>query len=235
MRMATMAAAVLLAATHGVSAQTYTTVLEPGSPAIAEILCARLTALGIADARVIGLDGGRIAVETRTSDSADLPARTLNTVLTRPGQIGLHLVLDTAKDGVDPTPYLDPSQPPLALDPTPLMTSADLESARMAEQFGQPALLLSMTADGAERLATVTEAHLGDQLAIVVDGVILSAPRVQSPILGGQAQITGVGSDDDLLALVAILTGGALPEPLAMVEAQLGGSDPATPAICTSG
>ncbi len=49
----------------------------------------------------------------------------------------------------------------------------------------------SLTPDGTERFAEITGQNIGKQLAIVIDGQLITAPTIQSPITGGKGQITG--------------------------------------------
>jgi beta-lactamase regulating signal transducer with metallopeptidase domain/formylglycine-generating enzyme required for sulfatase activity len=60
-----------------------------------------------------------------------------------------------------------------------------------ADPLGNPVIEVQMTEAGAQRFAEVTRANIGRQLAIVVDGRLLIAPRIHSEIIGGRLQITG--------------------------------------------
>lgn len=51
---------------------------------------------------------------------------------------------------------------------------------------GQPEVSMSMNSDGARRWAEMTKANVGKAIAIVLDGVVYSAPRVNGEIDGGQ-------------------------------------------------
>ena len=68
---------------------------------------------------------------------------------------------------------------------------------------------------GAKTFAEVTTRLNGKQLAIVLDNVVVSAPTVQSPITGGQGQITGSFSEAEAKNLALVLNSGALPVELA--------------------
>ncbi|HEY1171919.1 MAG TPA: protein translocase subunit SecD [Verrucomicrobiae bacterium] len=55
----------------------------------------------------------------------------------------------------------------------------------------KPEIHLTFDAEGATKFGNVTKAHVGEQLAIVLDGELYSAPNINEPILGGNCQITG--------------------------------------------
>jgi preprotein translocase subunit SecD len=77
---------------------------------------------------------------------------------------------------------------------------------------------LQFDAKGAQQFAALTSANVGKQLAIVLDGKVLSAPTIVQPILGGQVQISGSFTLDRAQQLAIALRSGALPTPLRLVE-----------------
>ena len=84
---------------------------------------------------------------------------------------------------------------------------------------------LQMTTEGAKKFATSTQTLSAaqspqNQFAIVLDGVVISAPAVNEPILGGSAVITGSFSADEAKALAQVLKYGALPIGLDVDEVQ---------------
>ena len=58
--------------------------------------------------------------------------------------------------------------------------------------FNEPKISLSLKAQGAKTFAELTQNHVGEKLAIVLDGQVLSAPNIREPILSGQAEISGL-------------------------------------------
>ncbi len=56
---------------------------------------------------------------------------------------------------------------------------------------GAPCVSMKMNTEGARRWAQMTKANVGKAIAIVLDGVVYSAPRVNGEIAGGSSQITG--------------------------------------------
>ena len=67
------------------------------------------------------------------------------------------------------------------------------------------AISFSLDSAGAEQFAKVTEAHVGEQLAIVLDGEVQSAPNIQTAITNGSAVITGNFSDQEARNLASVL------------------------------
>ena len=68
-----------------------------------------------------------------------------------------------------------------------------------------------MNADGTKTWGDYTTANVGKQIAIVLDGVVKSAPVVNEPITGGQTAISGSFTPDEAKALATVLQTGALP------------------------
>ena len=77
---------------------------------------------------------------------------------------------------------------------------------------------LTLSPRGRTDFARVTGDNVGRQLAIVLDGVVSSAPSIRNPIPDGQASITGSFSVDDAKELAIVLRAGALPAPVQIIE-----------------
>lgn len=86
------------------------------------------------------------------------------------------------------------------------------------DQFGRPAVDFSLTLEGADIFAEITRNNVGRRLAIVLDGRVRSAPVIQTEILGGRGQITGVFSTEEVNSLVSVLKSGALSVKLKEIE-----------------
>ena len=86
------------------------------------------------------------------------------------------------------------------------------------DQFGKAAVSLKFNADGAKLFDEATAANVGKQIAIALDGIIISAPVVQQRISGGEAQITGKFSTSDANKLAIMLRAGALPVSVEILE-----------------
>ncbi|MBL7894574.1 MAG: protein translocase subunit SecDF [Bacteroidia bacterium] len=92
-----------------------------------------------------------------------------------------------------------------------------------------PYISMSMNSEAAIKWKNLTKANMpsgnkqGRCIAVVMDNMVFSAPRVQSEIAGGQSQITGDFTNEEADALVAILSAGKLPAPARIVEENIVG------------
>ncbi|HRD40522.1 MAG TPA: protein translocase subunit SecD, partial [Bacteroidia bacterium] len=92
-----------------------------------------------------------------------------------------------------------------------------------------PYISMSMNSEAAIKWKNLTKANMpqgnkqGRCIAVVMDNMVFSAPRVQSEISGGQSQITGDFTNEEADALVAILSAGKLPAPARIVEENIVG------------
>ena len=86
------------------------------------------------------------------------------------------------------------------------------------QTYGRPSVSMSMNSDGARRWAALTKANVGKAIAIVLDGVVYSAPRVNGEITGGNSQITGNFTVEDTKDLANTLKSGRMPAPARIVQ-----------------
>lgn len=86
------------------------------------------------------------------------------------------------------------------------------------DQLGKPAVSISFNAEGAQLFDSATAMNVGKQIAIVLDGSVISAPVVQQRISGGNAQITGKFTVDEANRLAIMLRAGALPVNVEVLE-----------------
>ena len=86
------------------------------------------------------------------------------------------------------------------------------------DQNNRPAVSFRFDTVGARRFGDTTTENVGRLLAIVLDGKIISAPRIQSPIVGGNGIITGSFTIRQTQELALLLRAGALPAPLTILE-----------------
>ncbi len=98
---------------------------------------------------------------------------------------------------------------------TTIMTGRDLKDAQsQVDQYGAPYISFELTDAGAKTFSTYTAQHVGDILAIVLDNVVLSAPRINSAIPEGKGVIEGSFALDQAKSLAIQMRYGALPVPL---------------------
>jgi len=88
----------------------------------------------------------------------------------------------------------------------PVITNADVTGARVVPFGSRFNIEVSFTSDGARRMAAATAAHIGEPLAVMIDGRVISAPIVDGTIDQG-ALLTGYWPRTEADELVAGLTG----------------------------
>ncbi|MGV8059491.1 MAG: protein translocase subunit SecD [Smithellaceae bacterium] len=109
---------------------------------------------------------------------------------------------------------------PYLLKSKALMTGASLETAKVqiSDRYGEPNVSIKFNSQGAADFDRITGENVRKRLAIVLDGVVHSAPVIQERISGGQAQITGNFTMDEARDLAIVLRAGALPAPVNILE-----------------
>jgi SecD/SecF fusion protein len=83
---------------------------------------------------------------------------------------------------------------------------------------GRPTVNMEMNSDGARRWASLTKANVGRAIAIVLDGSVYSAPRVNGEISGGSSEISGNFTIEDTKDLANTLKSGRMPAPARIVQ-----------------
>ncbi len=128
----------------------------------------------------------------------------------------------------------DPGDPPNEVETLPMqkgggtitvqkrmmVDGADLVDAQQSfdQQTGEPDVTFRFNLRGAQKFGRVTSENVGRPFAIVLDGKVISAPVIRSPITGGTGQITGNFTLDEASNLAILLRAGALPAKLTVVE-----------------
>ena len=109
---------------------------------------------------------------------------------------------------------------PVAVKRSAIITGEQLADAQQAfdPQTGEPVVTIRFDSQGGRRFARVTQENVGRPFAIILDGTVLSAPRINEPILGGTAQISGSFTVESANNLAIALRSGALPVELRIVE-----------------
>jgi preprotein translocase subunit SecD len=101
-----------------------------------------------------------------------------------------------------------------------VMVSGDqlTDAKQTFDQDGQPVVSITFNSSGARRFGRVTQENVNKPFAIILDDKILSAPNINEPILGGQAQISGSFTVESANALAISLASGKLPVKLNVIE-----------------
>lgn len=167
----------------------------------AAILEDRLEAIEVSADALVGDDGRITVLVAQDTDEAVLE-RVLGTV----GVVEFRPVPPGCIDVVvehEPMPACLARSEPL-LDGTEIsMVRSDADEAT-----GETILYVEMTETGAMLFDAHAAAHLGEAFAIVLDGIVVSAPTINAPHFGGSAQVSGDFSAEDTAALVSALAAG---------------------------
>ncbi len=105
------------------------------------------------------------------------------------------------------------------LDKT-VLTGQYITDARVEidSRFGGSHISMEFDPQGARLFERITGENVGRRLAIVLDGVVYSAPQIKEKISGGRAQITGSFTDEEAKVLAIALRTGRLPAPVKILE-----------------
>lgn len=93
------------------------------------------------------------------------------------------------------------------------------------QQTNEPVVSITFDSEGGQQFARMTQQHTGKLFAIILDKQIISAPRINEPILGGASQISGSFTTQSANDLAIALRSGALPVDLKIVEERSVGPD----------
>jgi preprotein translocase subunit SecD len=100
-----------------------------------------------------------------------------------------------------------------------------LVSAQSSFQENQPVVSFRFDSIGTRKFGEVTQENVGQRLAIVLDGKVISAPVIREPILGGSGVISGRFTVQETIDLALLLRAGALPADLTILEERTVGPD----------
>jgi preprotein translocase subunit SecD len=108
-----------------------------------------------------------------------------------------------------------------------VMVSGDqlTDATQSFDQDGRPDINIKFNTAGARRFARTTQENVGKPFAIILDDKILSAPNINEPILGGNAQISGSFTVQSAHDLAVSLASGKLPVKLNVIEERTVGPD----------
>jgi preprotein translocase subunit SecD len=100
-----------------------------------------------------------------------------------------------------------------------------IDASQTFDENNQPAVSINFNNTGAKAFARVTRENVNKPFAIILDNVVLSAPNILQPILGGQAQISGSYTVEEANELAIQLRSGKLPVELKVIEERTVGPD----------
>ena len=183
---------------------------------VKQIIERRVNATGVSEPVVVTSGTDRIVVEVPgISDTA-----AIRKLVGQTGRLDF-VPLPRTEYGTasSPGPRQATEGQPLPTPETALFSGDQIRSANVStDQQGKRVVAFSLNSQGAQLFADYTTQHVGEFFAIVLDGAVISAPQIESPITGGSGQITGGGlagfAQKDADELVNVLRFGSLPFPV---------------------
>ena len=191
-----------------------------------EVIDRRINALGTLEPTILRQGSNRILVQVPGLQDPEA----LKALIGRTARLEFKLVAE----GVTPE-QLQSGRAPIGTQILPFADGA--EGARIAVQRraiisgdqisdavqdfneqGQPAVRVSFNNAGSQRFARVTQNNVGKPFAIILDNVVISAPEIREPILGGTASIAGSFTVESANQLAISLRSGRLPVEMHVVE-----------------
>jgi len=145
----------------------------------------------------------------------------LKELLGRTAKLEFRLIGQPGAPDVDMLPSKDLGGERVPVERRVIAEGGDLTDARPQPPNAQnPGWTVDFTfnARGASRFGQATTENVGRQLAIVLDNEVVSAPVIQTPIIGGRGQISGRFSSEEVNNLSVVLRSGALPAKLNSIE-----------------
>ena len=184
----------------------------------------RVNGLGVVEPVVQAVGGRRVLVELPGIKDPEAAVATLK-------QTGLMEWVDTGSQYLEPgtkikTDFGTSAEPTPEVTPTEkiyhtVLTGRDLKTARVEfDRNGLPVIAFELNPDGGKIFAQHTAQNVNRYLAIALDRVIISCPRINSTIPDGKGEITGQFTVDQAKAMVLQLRYGALPVPLKVVDSR---------------
>ncbi|MCB5176996.1 MULTISPECIES: protein translocase subunit SecD [Microvirga] len=144
----------------------------------------------------------------------------LKELLGRTAKLEFRLLAQQSTGDVDMLPMREEGGQRVPVERRVIAEGADLTDAQPAfdSRTNEPIVNFRFNIRGAQRFGQATSENVGRPLAIVLDNEVISAPTIQSPITGGQGQISGRFTVQQVNDLAVLLRAGALPAKLTIIE-----------------
>lgn len=197
-----------------------------------EIINRRINQTGTKEPVIQRQGDDRVLVQVPGMDNPEQ----LKVILGKTAKMTFHLVNESVADvrqgrGILPAdtmrlPYQDgdPAEPTaLRRESVPVYRRVELSgelltAAAATFSQGQPVVSFKFNAQGAAKFGRITQEHVGQRFAVVLDGKVITAPVMRSPILDGSGIIEGSFTVESASELAMLLRAGALPAPLTIIE-----------------
>ncbi len=189
-----------------------------------EIVRRRIDEIGTNEPNILKRGNDRILVELPGLDD---PMR-IKSLLGKTANLTFRFVTNTDKDsfGVEKLKFED-NEEEAFVSKRIILSGDNLLDAqpRMNSETNETIVSFTLDRVGAKRFGKATSTGIGKQLAIVLDGKIISAPVIRDTIASGSGQISGGFTFQSATDLALLLRSGALPAPLNIIEERTVGPD----------
>ena len=189
-----------------------------------EIVRRRIDEIGTNEPNILKRGNDRILVELPGLDD---PMR-IKSLLGKTANLTFRFVTNNSEDsfGAEKLKYEDTSEESIVSKRIILSGDNLLDAQpRMNSETNETVVSFTLDRVGAKRFGKATSANIGKQLAIVLDGKIISAPVIRDTIASGSGQISGGFTFQSATDLALLLRSGALPAPLNIIEERTVGPD----------
>ena len=188
-----------------------------------EVIRNRLDGMGTTDPTIARTGNSRIMVQVPGESDPDR----INALVQQQARLTFHMVAQ----GVDPGPEGAARVPPnvmtlpgtqpgewYAIERLVRLDGDNLNRAWVSSDPGYPVVNFQFDTTGAAIFSRITSDFTGQRFAIVLDELVISAPRINTPILGGTGYIEGGFTFETAQELQILLNAGSLPAQLTAVE-----------------
>ena len=190
-----------------------------------EIVRRRIDEIGTNEPNILKRGNDRILVELPGLDD---PMR-IKSLLGKTANLTFRFVTSNDQDsfGAEKLSYEDESEEDTLVSKRIILSGDNLLDAqpRMDSETNETVVTFTLDRVGAKRFGKATSTGIGKQLAIVLDGKIISAPVIRDTIASGSGQISGGFTFQSATDLALLLRSGALPAPLNIIEERTVGPD----------
>ena len=190
-----------------------------------EIVRRRIDEIGTNEPNILKRGNDRILVELPGLDD---PLR-IKSLLGKTANLTFRFVTNNDQDsfGAEKLSYEDESEEDALVSKRIILSGDNLLDAqpRMDSETNETVVTFTLDRVGAKRFGKATSTGIGKQLAIVLDGKIISAPVIRDTIASGSGQISGGFTFQSATDLALLLRSGALPAPLNIIEERTVGPD----------
>lgn len=185
-----------------------------------EVVRKRLDPGGILELSIQRQGAERIIVQIPGADNPEAIKEAI-----KPYKLEFRLLGDTGSSDTELLPSKDQGGQRVAVERRVIVSGADLTDASPGfdQRTNEPIVNFKFSFKGGQAFAEATTQNVGRSLAIVLDNEVISAPRILQPITGGQGQISGRFTVEDVNKLSIALKSGALPAKFTIGEARVVG------------